>query len=224
MAFSLSMAVFLFACPVGSAGDDKPKPLPGVTLTLALVEAKSEKEPLFRCVLKNASDKPLELADGYDGKSVRLRGKGEGHRSELQLYPPSPKKLPIVVVKAGEERVVFELPVNEILFDFHASDKQRKDRQKRWRWDWPLRLAPPLTPFHIKAGKRADTDRRSVHLLRRADFWAEVEVGGRRIASKPVPLKLRLGVVPAGQDKSSLQDAAPGTSSGVDAGVKEGIK
>lgn len=203
MVLSLSAATMLAVCSASHAEDKQPEPPPGIELTLAVVETKPDQKSVFRCILKNTSDRVVEVGDSYDGKSrMCLFAKGEGQSHESWLHPALPKKSAAVAVKAGEERVVFELPVDDILFDpIIKGEKENDEIKPAWKWDWPARSLAPSTPFHAGNMPAKTPPARWVPLLRRADFWAKVLIDGRWVTTKVVTLELelRLGVVPAGK-------------------------
>ncbi|MCI0683293.1 MAG: hypothetical protein L0Y71_14415 [Gemmataceae bacterium] len=107
-------------------GNDEPlNPLPGVEVDLVIsVDKYNPARPskgTVRCSVVNHSGAPVRVLVGYDGWTNRLTARGKGHPRDLQLFPMNPgkhqgPKPAQAAVKPGEARVVFELPLDEILF------------------------------------------------------------------------------------------------------------
>lgn len=181
----------LVAASIVVSGEKEPNPVIEYTVALTIVKSKTTGEPAIRGIVKNTGNEVIEVPDGYDGRSARMFGRSKEHRWDIQLHPWEPRHVHKVAVQAGEERIVFELPLDEILLRPVFGDIEVA--KPAWRWDWIARSAAPLTPFHEKSGGN--------RLIRRAEFWAVVDVDGRPVASKKLSLELGLNVVPSVNEK-----------------------
>ena len=60
----------------------------------------------------------------------------------------------------------------------------RRGKDSPWAWDWRARPTPPESPIYTaRNGSFVDS----------ATFWAEVEVGGGKVVSDRVKLKVKAG-------------------------------
>ncbi|HEV3259877.1 MAG TPA: hypothetical protein VG013_23620 [Gemmataceae bacterium] len=83
----------------------------------------------------------------------------------------------LVRIESGEERVVFEFPLDEILL-------QGKPKDGSLGWSWNLRLPPPKSPIYRTAGSR--------DLVGEASFIVRLKTGGHTVDSKEVRLTVKL--------------------------------
>jgi hypothetical protein len=154
-------------------------PLSGMQLRLEIEDkeydpAKGSKGKL-RLVLKNDSVRAMEVPALYDGNTVVLKSANLTLQSQAAMR----KALKGEAVKSasvgpGEERQLLELPLDTILMRDGMGSGD-------WRWDWPRRPAPPVSPI-FKARKGGFVDR--------AMFQAEFHFGDRSVRSNVVALKV----------------------------------
>jgi hypothetical protein len=181
-------AVLVFCTPLATRSQDgKPKPPPGIQLKLTIsVEEYDPFDPSkgsVKCVMVNRSAEPIRVSLGYDGKTNLLKAHGQGHSHEVQLYPlkrtkAEPKQIEI---KPGEEAVVYELSLDEILFQGVRGDP-RKNEDRTWGWGWIARPESPPSPIHRW---------RKEGFLETASFWAEIAIGRQKVTSEKVTLKVK---------------------------------
>lgn len=173
----VALLVFIIAPLMACA--DVPKAKADVSLSLKLENDQTGKQ-IFRCYFKNTGNQPIEIPDGY-GKNITLLGQGKGQRWESRLSPPRNQiSKKTVMAQPGQNHVLFELSVEEILFGggVLAAPKDR------WTWDWSARPQGPRTPFHA--------DGRDPSLLPAAEFWVELRIGDVRMTSDALTMKLKL--------------------------------
>jgi hypothetical protein len=183
MLFS-SLVVAVIALPI--APDEKPAAPPAgvkVKLTISAQEFDPSKpsKAFVRVVVENKSDAAIAVGVGYDGKTNVLEGTGERLRWELSLFP---FKRDVAVktsqVSPGKELQLFELPLDEILFQGQAENVKASER--KWGWTWIARPAPPRSPIHAMRGKG---------YVPSATFRAIVSINGKPAASEKVTLKVK---------------------------------
>ena len=133
----------LVAHALTASAQDQTKPGAGkVSVRLSFsVEEYDPRAPstaTLKCVVRNDTDRAVEVPVGYDGRSVILKS------GLLTLHKAAAKGQPGVKrvrVGPGREQVVFELPLDDIL-------RRGKGTGGSWRWDWPRRPEPPRSPIH----------------------------------------------------------------------------
>jgi len=188
----MSPSLILFvALGVPPSAEEHPQDsLPGVTIKLVIsTDAYDPSEPstaTIKCVAVNKSADPVEVRVGYDSRVNVLRAKGKHLRWDMTLYrfersgdEPKPIRL-----KPGEEKVLFELPLDEVFLQRPAPQ-----RKPKWRWDWMARPQAPITPIHRF---------RERGFAERVTFWAEALVNDKWLSSGDVELKVK----PSGGEKS----------------------
>jgi hypothetical protein len=185
------MAALLVLAPwIAAAEPSSPSPpsapQPAICLQLSIsVQQFDPAKPTgaIRCVVTNRTDRAIEIAERYDGKQIALIG--HSHRWPLRLWDrtrdrPESKT---VVVEPGQQRVLFEFPLAEILRR-QDPNTVRQDFQAGRRllvWDWPAMPAPPPSPIYVgRDGEPVD----------KAVFRAELTVEDAVIASNEVVLKV----------------------------------
>lgn len=191
-------ALFLFAA-LGVAqppGEEQPKPaLPGVKVNIVLsADAYDPSKPskaTVKCLAINKSPAPVQVRLGYDEQVNVLKAKGDHLRWEMRLYrfERSGEEPRPVGLKPGEEKVLFELLLDEVFL-------QRPAPQKKpiWRWDWMARPQAPPTPIQRF---------RQAGFVDKATFWAEALVNDKWLSSEPVVLKV---VSPGGEEKPEAKE------------------
>jgi hypothetical protein len=164
-----------------AAADDTP--LPGVKpqLTISVDEYNpfTPSKGVVTCVLVNNSADPVEVSIGYDGEKNRLRAQS---MRPLTLYTKEKGKDDgkRIKIKPGQEQVVFELPLDEILFQ--GVDQPRQLKERTWSWQWEARPEPPASPIHPW---------RKPGYTEKATFWAEIAVNDRKLFSGEKVLKVK---------------------------------
>lgn len=137
----------------------------------------------IRCVVTNRTDRKIEVADRYDGERIALVE--STHRWPLRLWDrtrdrPESKT---VVVEPGQQRVLFEFPLAEIL-RVQDPDAVRSDfaaGRPVIVWDWAARPAAPPSPIYVA---------RDGGLVDKAVFHAELTVDDTVMTSNKVVLKV----------------------------------
>lgn len=182
------LATFLLAlAPLAAVagGDGKKDPLPGVkavlTISVKEYDPAAPSKGVVKCVVVNKSEKAIAVPVNH-GRGATLIGQGEGQGWELRLWRRDGDKAGKKwgEVEPGAEQVIFELPLDDILFNGVKEPPGGKDRV--WGWDWIARPAPPRSPVHAIRG---------AGFLPKASFWAEVTVGGKTLLSEKVELKVK---------------------------------
>ena len=126
-------------------------------------------------------------ADRYDGKQVALID--PSHRWPLRLWDrsrdrPEPKT---VVIEPGQQRVLFEFSLAEILRR-QDPNTVRRDFEAGRRvpvWDWRAMPAPPPSPVYVGRDVGRDGG-----LVDKVVFRTEMTVEGAVITSNEVVLKV----------------------------------
>lgn len=121
--------------------------------------------------IKNASEESVEVPSTYDGRTVRLVGRGRDHFWASRLRPTEAPAQRLVTLEPGKEKVLLEVPLSQVL----AQDK-------RWHWDWGAHPVPPESPIHRwrEMGYEGDVL-----------FYVAAEAGQRTLHSKPVRVPIR---------------------------------
>src|SRR4029079_8582353 len=87
------------------------------------------------------------------------------------------EKAQTAMVGPGEEKTLFELPLDDILLP-------GRQKERVYNWSWIARPAPPESPiYHMRQKGFVD----------QADFWAEVKIEGKDYRSEKVVLKVTGG-------------------------------
>lgn len=195
--FALAFLIYQLV-PIGSSHGQQKDPLTGVATNLFIsVEEYDPFKPskgLVQCIVVNRSNNPVEVFLEYDGRRNQLRadsGEVKNHPGwELRLRPLTRKEeLKRVRVKPGEELVVFELSLDEILLQGFGEGLRRIDQGQKWGWDWEAKPAPPPSPIH----RWDSVNWRVKEFLEKAVFWALVELQGTELASEKVTLRIKPG-------------------------------
>jgi hypothetical protein len=133
-------------------------------------------------VLQNQGRAPIAVPMHYDGDEVRLAGHGREHPRQVVLFPvePRPPAQEHVALEPGESRTVLSVFLGEILRMGYLRASGGPPSPV-WRWDWPLRSAPPVSPIHKMRTKG----------YCKAVFWVEVEVGSETLYSERVVLEVQ---------------------------------
>jgi len=156
-------------------------PLPGVSLKLAVsTDAYDPTKPsqaTIKCSVINKSDDPVEVRVGYDSRVNVLQADGKNLRWGMTLYSVErPKEEPKPIsLKPGETQVLFELGLDEVLFQRPVPHGKSK-----WRWDWVARHQPPPTPIHRY---------RDDGFVKETTFSASTLINDKWLSSEQVELK-----------------------------------
>jgi hypothetical protein len=165
------------------AADDPPvatDPKIKLMLTLGIEEYDPTKpsKAIVKFTLKNEREQAVRVSAFYDRATLFLQG--SGGRFPLTLNrAPTPEPKATIEVKPGEERVLFTLPLDEILYN---GQDPVKPQRGLWSWDWIARPAPPLSPIHEMRGKG---------FVAETTFWAVVVIDGKRFESPRVKLNVK---------------------------------
>jgi hypothetical protein len=116
-----------------------------LTLTVSVKEVDPAQPGagVVTCSAKNVSDKPVAVPVGYSPDTRVLL-----HGGPLMLMPrertdKEPKK---ITLAPGQEMVLFQLPLDDILLI-------NKGAEKTWQWEWFRRLPPPKSPLYVQRGE-----------------------------------------------------------------------
>jgi hypothetical protein len=134
-------------------------------------EPSKPSKAVLKCVVYNDSPLPLHIPVGYDGSYIRVQS------GNLSLVKSKREKedVRLAWVEPGHQQVVFELPLDDIFL-------VAKQPDPRWRWDWPRRPAPPLSPIH----KGLTTG-----LVDEASFSVNLDLGSYTLTSERTTLKVK---------------------------------
>ena len=133
---------------------------------------------VIKCVVKNGTAAAVRVPEEYDAEQVLLMSGGltlyPAPRARSETKPVDGESAKPMLLEPGEERVVFELPLDEILL---KDDESRK----KWRWDWRRRPEPPRSPIHRwrRLGYNAT-----------ATFLVNIKFGREIVRSNSVELKV----------------------------------
>jgi len=165
--------------------DDGPKVTVKLSISVKQYDPGKPSKGVVRCSVVNRSDETIEVALGLEERKNRLFAHGERQRWPLALRPRKllKEKPTRASVKPKAEQAVFELSLDEILFQGMEGDP-RRSRDRKWAWDWIARPEPPASPIHRW---------RQEGFVDQATFWAQVTVDGRDVSSEKVTLKIELG-------------------------------
>src|SRR5207248_7326745 len=122
----LALAVHALA----AAGQDPAKSA-GTKVTVKLSFTVDEYDPkspkgTLKCVVHNGTQQAIEVPVGYGGRGVSVTG---GAVTLYRRLQPGEEGVKLVRVEPGKERVVFALPLGDIL-------KGEGKRDSPWRWSW----------------------------------------------------------------------------------------
>jgi hypothetical protein len=161
---------------LAAAGPEAGKPAErkvSVRLSFSVEEYDPSKpsQAVMKCVVSNNSYLPLHVPVGFDGGYVRVQSglltlsKNKRAKEDVQL----------AWVEPGQQQVVFELPLDDILL-------KTGERDAAWRWDWPRRPEPPRSPIHPY---------RKPGFLDQASFSVSLDLGGTTLTSEDATLKVK---------------------------------
>ena len=168
----LVLAAYALTAPAQDpAKADAPKIVVQLSFTVKEYDPKAPAGSM-KCVVRNDTKQAINVPVGYDGQAVSVMGSGVTLHRRVK---PGKEVAKTVRVGPGQEQVVFDLPLGEIL----------KDEGKQgdpWSWHWMRRPAPPRSPIHKyrQPGYRAQ-----------ATFTARVEAGGQKLTSNAAALKVK---------------------------------
>jgi len=179
------LAFFAVGWLAGPAAAAEPAETPPPTLKLILslgVEEYNPRTPSkasVKLTLKNEGKTPIRVPGRYGEETLALHGQSGRWPLKLSRANDLGPKGGLIEVKPGEERVLFILPLDDILHNGHDPAKLAT---RDWRWDWSARPTPPLSPIH---------DLRAKGFVSEATFWGAVSVDGKVIESPRVKLKVK---------------------------------
>src|SRR4051794_18253710 len=103
----------------------------GLTISVKEDDPKAPSKGGVKCVVKNGTDKAIEVPAEYTGHDGLVL-----HGNEVWLFPRkgAEKKAEKAKVEPGKERTAFELPLDDILL-------QTKEGKEKWLWTWDKRPA-----------------------------------------------------------------------------------
>jgi hypothetical protein len=182
-------------------------------LSVEVYDPSAPSNATIKCVVRNTSDRTIQAPVSYDGRQIQLFSAGMTfnkvkidkidvlrgeilrlkRKLEASTDPNEIEKLAaklssatrekkeleaksFTALKPGQERVIFELPLDDILL-------RGKTKDGEFRWGWPRRPAPPLSPIYRKAGSR--------DLVEQASFLVRMTIDGQNVTSKSVSLKIK---------------------------------
>jgi hypothetical protein len=166
-----------------AGADDKPAlPKVAVTLTISVKEYDpfTPSKGVVKCVVRNDDARAVSVPAEYDGRLAALVAPA-GERPLTLRDRDRFAEARLVEVAPGKERVVFELPLDEVLL-------QTPGAAKKWSWGWDARPQPPKTPLHQFDDKEG--------FVEQADFRAVLKVGGAEVKSDKVVLKVKPSKAP----------------------------
>ena len=107
---------------------------------------KTDKDHLVTCVVTNSSAQDIFYKPiwGYGGFSLMGKGMGHGWWSRLHRLGFKDVKQPPVIIKAGTEKVVFKMTLDELFFGKRQADGKWS---KAVSWDWMAHPKPPESPL-----------------------------------------------------------------------------
>jgi hypothetical protein len=127
---------------------------------------------VLKCVVKNETPWGVHVPVGFDGGYVSVEAMG----LRLRRAQHAAGDVALAWVGSGRERVVFELPLADLLA---APTADRK-----FGWSWDRRPSPPPSPIHQRFGPG---------WVEAATFVARLDVGVRFLESNPATLKVKGG-------------------------------
>jgi hypothetical protein len=111
-----------------------------VSFSVRKYEPGGPAKAVVRAYARNDSGQPVRVPVGYDGDKVRLVS------GELVLRAADKAPLKWARLEPGHERLLFELPLDEVVF--------QADRASRWSWGGPERalLSKRLLDLTLQSG------------------------------------------------------------------------
>ncbi|MGE0708237.1 MAG: hypothetical protein AB7N76_01230 [Planctomycetota bacterium] len=129
------------------------------------VDLKRLGEFRVKVTMENASEETVLVPTRYDGRVVRLCGRGLEHLWASQLEPATPPAQAFAPLKPKERITLLDLPLDQV-FQLNPA----------YRWDWEGHPVPPLSPVHRW---------RELGCEAAAVFYVAAEAGARTLTSKP---------------------------------------
>jgi hypothetical protein len=148
--------------------------VPAVQLMISAAEydPMAASNAVLKCVVKYETSWGVHVPVGFDGGYVTVEAMG----LRLMRAQHAADDVTLAWVGSGKERVVFELPVGDLL------TAPKADRKFGWSWD--LRASPPPSPIHRRFGPG---------LVEKATLVARLDVGGRVLESNPATVTVKGG-------------------------------
>lgn len=143
-----------------------------VRLSHATIVPSSLREQRLVIAIRNASEATVEVPSVYDGRAVRLLGRGRDHfwSSRLRLSDPPAQRL--VKLEPTQERVLLEVSLGDVL----------EEQPTVWSWNWDAHPVPPQSPIHRWREMGFESD---------VVFYVAAEAGARTLHSKPLRVAIR---------------------------------
>lgn len=171
---SIALLIALAAPGAFASGQLKPKARTvsvEVSFSVETYDPAKPSKAMMKSVLRNGTSMGLHVPVGFDGGFVRLRS------GSLTLYKSKRGKddVKLVWVEPGQEQIVFELPLDDLLV-------KAGKREGQWHWSWDRRPEPPLSPIHKY---------RQPGFADQASFIVTLDLGDRSLNSEAVSLKIK---------------------------------
>ena len=144
-----------------------------VQLSHTAVDAKRLSDYSLDVTIQNASEETVDVPTAYDGRLIRLYGRGFGQMWTSRLEPGVAPAQRLAPLEPKERRTLLSISLDKIFSE-----------SPDWRWDWEAHPTPPLSPIHRW---------RELGLEPTAWFYVGAEAGRRTLHSKPVRLVIKGG-------------------------------
>lgn len=154
------------------------KELPGVSVQLVFsVKEFDPAEPAkatMKCVVRNKTKAAVEAPGEFHQKVTKIQASG----LDLINWDVEKRKVKPTTMRVGpdEEKVIFELPLDEILL--------REGKTNPWYWSWLRRPPPPHSPIHQPREKNKFVDS--------ATFTVTVVINGQEVKSNEAELRVKV--------------------------------
>lgn len=144
-----------------------------VQLSHTAVDAKRLADYSLEVSIENASEETVDVPTVYDGRRIRLYGRGLDHMWPSRLEPSAPGVQRLAPLEPKQRRTLLTISLDKIFTE-----------SPTWRWDWEAHPTPPLSPIHRW---------RELGLEPATWFYVGAEAGRRTLHSKPVRLVIKGG-------------------------------
>lgn len=144
-----------------------------VELSHTAVDAQRLSDYSLDVTIQNASEETVDVPTVYDGRAIRLYGRGLGQMWTSRLEPALPPLQRLAPLEPKERRTLLSISLDKIFSE-----------SATWRWDWNAHPTPPLSPIHRW---------RELGHEPTAWFYVGAEAGRRTLHSKPVRLVIKGG-------------------------------
>ena len=144
-----------------------------VQLSHSAVDAQRLADYSLEVTIENASEESVDVPTVYDGRLIRLYGRGLGHLWTSQLEPAQPPVQRLTPLEPKARRTLLSISLDKVFSESPS-----------WRWDWEAHPTPPLSPIHRW---------RELGLEPTAGVYVGAEAGRRTLHSKPARLVIKGG-------------------------------